>query len=158
MMLLTYCLHCAEASSLARPLPNTVACVHLTTPAPVPYPFDVEIVLDEQLGITDAVIRCHTCRQAYLIEMLEWSGPQLGRRTYRTSLLDDDAIEGYVHNRNRGSCDVNRAGAEWFAVQAQARLTDLELTLDTRNALLLASHQMASVTDIPMAHWRARLH
>ena len=134
-----------------------MACAHLVTSEPEPFPFAVEIVLDDQAGITDAIIRCNTCRQGYLIEMLDWSGPQLRQRTYRTSLLDDDVVERYMHNRTRGSCDVNRASAEWFAVQAQARLTDLELTLDVQNARLVGARRLPSGTDIPMAHWRTRL-
>jgi len=142
---------------LAKALPNNTACAHLTTTTPVAYPFDVEMVLDEQVGITDAIIRCRACRQAYLIEMLAWSGPHHAQRTYRTSLLDDDVIERYQRDRNRGSCDVNRAGAEWYAVQNEARLTDLELTLDTRTATLLCARRLPAATDIPMAHWRQRL-
>jgi hypothetical protein len=155
--LLTYCLNKREASSLAKPLPNNAACAHLTTDTAVPYPFDVEMVLDEQVGITDAIIRCRVCGQAYLIEMLDWSGPHRVQRTYRTSLLDDDVIDRYKRDRNRGSCDINRAGAEWQAVQNESRLTDLELTLDTRTATLLKGRRLAAATDIPMAHWRQRL-
>lgn len=155
--LLTYCLAAREASSLAKPLPNNTACAHLTTDTTAPYPFDVEMVLDEQVGITDAIIRCRVCHQAYLIEMLDWSGPHQVQRTYRTSLLDDDVIDRYKRDRNRGSCDINRAGAEWQAVQNESRLTDLELTLDTRTATLLAGRRLPAATDIPMAHWRQRL-
>ena len=142
---------------MAKPLPNNIACAHLTTNAAVAYPFDVEMVLDEQVGMTDAIIRCRVCRQAYLIEMLDWAGPNRVQRTYRTSLLDDDVIDRYKRDRNRGSCDVNRAGAEWYAVQNESRLTDLELTLDTRTATLLEGRRFPAATDIPMAHWRQRL-
>lgn len=142
---------------MAKPSPNNTACAHLTTNTAVPHPFDVEMVLDEQVGITDAIIRCRVCRQAYLIEMLDWSGSQRVQRTYRTSLLDDDVIERYARDRNRGSCDVNRAGTEWYAVQNEARLTDLELTLDTRAATLVRGRRLPVATDIPMAHWRQRL-
>lgn len=138
-------------------MPGSTACAHLATSAPSPYPFDIEIVLDEQVGITDAVVRCRQCQQPYLLELIAWSGPQLTHRTYRTSLLDDDVVDDYVHNRSRGSCDVNRAGAEWSAVMAQARLTDLELTLDVRSATVLAARRLPRDADIPMAHWRARL-
>ena len=155
--LLTYCLDRCEASSLAKALPTNIACAHLTVSAPVAYPFDVEMVLDEQVGMTDAIIRCRVCHQAYLIEMLAWSGPHQVQRTYRTSLLDDDVIERYQRDRSRGSCDVNRAGAEWQAVQNESRLTDLELTLDTRTATVLSGRRLGPAADIPMAHWRQRL-
>jgi hypothetical protein len=107
--------------------------------------------------MTDAIVRCAGCGQAYLIELLDWSGERFERRRFRTSLLDDTVIERFQHNRRRGSCDVNRSAAEWFSVQSQARLTDLELTLDTARAELLAARRLAPDTDVPMAHWRERL-
>jgi len=122
------------------------------------YPFRVDTVLDEQGGITDAIVRCTDCAQAYLIELLDWSGAIRERRRFRTSLLEDDVVERFKHNRRRGSCDVNRSAAEWFTVQSQARLTDLELTLDTQRGTLVAATRLPADTDVPMAHWRERLH
>jgi len=143
---------------LAKPRADITACDHLlATSGGTPYPFCTESVLDEQAGVTDAIVRCRTCGQAYLIEMLDWSGDLFERRRFRTSHLDDDVVEKFMHNRRRGSCDINRVGAEWFAVQSQAQLTDLELTLDVRRAVVLEVRRLPAETDIPMAHWRERL-
>jgi hypothetical protein len=153
--LLTYWLKSQQASSLAKP--TATACAHLADANPGSYPFRIDTVLDEQGGITDAIVRCAHCGQAYLIELLDWSGRALERRRFRTSLLDDTVIERFQHNRRRGSCDVNRSAAEWFAVQSQARLTDLELTLDILHTELLTARRLPPHSDVPMAHWRERL-
>jgi hypothetical protein len=153
--LLTYCLKWHEASSLAKP--SVTACAHLAGASAGPYPFRIDTVLDEQGGITDAIVRCADCGQAYLIELIDWSGDIRERRGYRTSLIDDAVIERFKHNRRRGSCDVNRSAAEWFTVQAQARLTDLALTLDTRRAELVSAERLPADADVPMGHWRERL-
>jgi hypothetical protein len=141
---------------LAKPIAN--ACTHLAAASAGAYPFRIDTVLDDQGGITDAIVRCVACGQAYLIELLDWSGAVFERRRFRTSLLDDAVVERFKHNRRRGSCDINRSAAEWFTVQSQARLTDLELTLDTRRTELLTARRLPAHTDVPMAHWRERLH
>lgn len=142
---------------MAVPAHDNKACAHVGATAPGPYPFAVEMVVDGQSGFTDAVVRCRQCGQAYLLEMLDWAGAQLERRRFRTSLLDDAVVAKYAHNRSRTSCDLTRASAEWYAVQTQARLTDLELTLDVGAATLIAARCVPAGTDIPMAHWRERL-
>ena len=137
--------------------PTTRACRHLEAALPGAYPFRIDTVLDEQGGITDAIVRCTDCGQAFLIELIDWSGEIRERRRYRTSRIDDAVIERFKHNRGRGSCDVNRSAAEWFAVQSQAQLTDLALTLDTRRGELVSAERLAADTDVPMGHWRERL-
>jgi hypothetical protein len=137
--------------------PSTTACAHLARASSGPYPFRIDTVLDEQGGITDAIVRCQDCGQAYLIELLDWSGDIREQRRYRTSRIDDAVIERFKHNRRRGSCDVNRSAAEWFTVQSQARLTDLALTLDTRRAELVSAERLPADADVPMGHWRERL-
>ena len=142
---------------MAKPDPASVACKHLVTDDPVPFPFDVEMVLDGVSGFTDAIVRCRSCGQAYLIEMLDWWGARFQRRTFRTSLLANDVVAQYAHNRQRGSCDVKRASAEWHAVQTQAKLTPLRITLDLDTSQQIESRVLPSDADIPMGHWRERL-
>lgn len=115
------------------------------------------MVLDGQSGFTDAIVRCSACGQAYLIEMIDWSGKRFERRTYRTSLIDDAVVARYAHNRQRGSCDLKRAAAEWYAVQTQARLTNLSIVLDVDAQMLIRATQLPVDSDIPMAHWRERI-
>jgi len=142
---------------LAKPSAGNTACEHLAHAQPGEFPFAIEMVLDGQSGFTDAIVRCRTCGQAYLIEMLDWSGKRFERRTFRVSLLDDAVVARYAHNRERASCDLKRAAAEWYAVQTQARLTNLQIALDVDDATLLDASALPLDTDIPMAHWRERI-
>ncbi len=115
------------------------------------------MVLDGQAGLTDAIVRCHACAQAYLIEMLSWAGARFEHRTFRTSLIDDAVAARYAHNRERSSCDLSRAAAEWYAVQTQARLTNLQIVVDVDSMTLIGTTQLPFDADIPMAHWRERI-
>lgn len=142
---------------MAKAALENEACEHLVAPTHAAWPFVIEMTLDGQSGPTDAIVRCRTCGQAYLIEMLNWSGAHFERRTFRTSLLDDVVVARYSHNRNSTSCDLKRAAAEWYAVQTQARLTSLEITLDVDASTLIGARLLPPDTDIPMAHWRDRL-
>jgi hypothetical protein len=154
---LSYCLNQVEASVLAKASVENKACDHLARATPGEFPFEIEMVLDGQSGFTDAIVRCRSCAQAYLIEMLDWSPPRYVARTFRVSLLADDVVVRYAHNRERASCDLKRAAAEWYAVQTQARLTNLSITLDVDDATLVAVRLIPQDTDIPMAHWRERI-
>jgi len=142
---------------LAKPSEADKSCEHLANAAPGEFPFAVEMVLDGQSGFTDAIVRCRTCSQTYLIEMLDWSGKHFERRTFRVSLLDDAVVARYAHNRERASCDLKRAEAEWYAVQTQARLTNVKIELDVDDATMLGATVLPLDTDIPMAHWRERI-
>jgi hypothetical protein len=142
---------------LAKPSIENTACEHLARATPGEFPFTVEMVLDGQSGFTDAIVRCRSCGQAYLIEMLDWAPPRYERRTFRVSLLNDDVVARYAHNRERASCDLKRAAAEWYAVQTQARLTNLSIVLDVEDATLVGVQVIPPDTDVPMAHWRERI-
>ncbi len=142
---------------MAKPSSENTACEHLARATPGEFPFAVEMVLDGQSGFTDAIVRCRTCGQAYLIEMLDWEPPRFVRRTFRVSLLDDAVVARYAHNRERASCDLKRAAAEWYAVQTQARLTNLSIVLNVDDATLVSVRAVPQDTDIPMAHWRERI-
>ena len=142
---------------MAKPSVENKACEHLARATPGEFPFAVEMVLDGQSGFTDAIVRCRTCGQAYLIEMLDWAAPRYVRRTFRVSLLDDGVVVRYAHNRERASCDLKRAAAEWYAVQTQARLTNVSIVLDVDDATLIGAHVLPRDTDVPMAHWRERI-
>jgi len=142
---------------MAKATLENEACEHLVASTPAALPIAIEMILDGQSGPTDAIVRCRTCGQAYLIEMLDWAGTHFEHRTFRTSLLDDAVVARYAHNRSSTSCDLKRAAAEWYAVQTQARLTNLEITLDVDASTLIGARLLPPGTEIPMAHWRERL-
>jgi len=141
---------------MAHPSPGAELCVHLRT-ATAPAAFETVYVLDEQAGITDAVIRCGECGAHVLIEMLDWRGSGFAERVYRTSLVDAADAGRYLHDRARGSCDVRRAGAETHALLTLARLTPWLLAMDERASTVLGAARLPDDTDIPTQSWRERL-
>lgn len=129
-------------------------CRHIAGADNAPLPFETAIVLDDQSGITDAVVACSTCGQCVLIEMLDWGGERFSERVYRTSLVDPDAVAHYAHDRTRGSCDVRRAGAEAHAFTNLAQLTPWLIALDLANLRQIGAIRLPEHTDIPLDSWR----
>jgi hypothetical protein len=62
--------------------PDPALCDHIRTGA---WPLRPELVLDDHLGATDAVVSCRECGRPYLMEMLDWRGHL---RVMRMSVLD----------------------------------------------------------------------
>jgi hypothetical protein len=114
------------------------------------YPFATVLVLDDHLGPTDWLVRCSSCGSVHLLEMLDWDGP---RRLYRMRAPAPEAVAGLLKDLERGSCDLNRAGAEaqHFSLTSE-RLPHLVL-LDLRASTVV---EMIDVTgsQIPGASWR----
>ena len=48
---------------------NTDLCQHVKVGV---YPFQLQLCLDEHLGMTDALVTCTECDKPYLLEMLDW--------------------------------------------------------------------------------------
>ncbi len=90
---------------------NTDLCQHVKVGA---YPFELQLSLDEHLGMTDALVTCAECDRPYLLELLDWRGDE---RLFRISLPDADRVTQLVHDLSRGSCDISRAGAEVHHLQ-----------------------------------------
>lgn len=123
-------------------------CEHLQAG---PYPFDLTLVVDDHLGPTEALIRCRSCGQHYLMEMLDWRGDQ---RLFRLSQTDEDATQLLLRDLARGSCDLNRATEEvrQFSL-ASTRLPAL-LLLDTVQRTISSLTEVAPGTRIPGTGWR----
>ena len=115
-----------------------------------PYPFATVLVLDDHLGPTDWLVRCTSCDRAYLLEMLDWHGPQ---RLYRLRVPAAEAVAGLVKDLERGSCDLSRAGAEaqHFSLTSE-RLPDLVL-IDLRAGTVVELIDVKGL-QIPGASWR----
>ena len=78
------------------------------------YPFQLQLCLDEHLGMTDALVTCRDCERPYLLEMLDWRDNE---RLFRVSLPHADRATQLVRDLTRGSCDISRAGAEIHHMQ-----------------------------------------
>lgn len=142
---------------MARPDPSAAPCAHVARAAPGSTPFTLVRVLDEVGGVADAIVRCKTCGQAYLIELLDWSGPAKLTRTYRVSLVDEALLARFLENLDRGSCDIKRAPAEKQSFESQTRLAPLSLTLYGTDLSVIAARPIPPGTDVPTSSWRERL-
>lgn len=75
---------------------------------------EVVLPLDDYLGITEAVVRCSTCNQTYLIELLDISGI---KRAFRLTAIEQAIADQLIRDLTRGSCDAQRAATEVQAVK-----------------------------------------
>ena len=108
-------------------------CKHL---APGEWPFRIDLVLDAELSFTDALAHCTSCGATYVLELLDRRADQT---LFRVSMPGQSASAGLLHSLSRGSCDLNRAGAE---VQ---NLKSLQPYLPT---LLLLDQQKPEIVDL----------
>lgn len=142
---------------MARPDPNAAPCTHLLQGATDSTPFTLVRVLDEVGGVADAIVRCRTCEQAYLIELIDWSGPSKQIRRFRVSLVDEALLARFLKNLDRGSCDIKRAPAEKQSFESQTRLAPVTVTLRAEDLSVVAVERVAAEADVPMGSWRERL-
>jgi hypothetical protein len=142
---------------MARPDPKAAPCSHLASAAPGSAPFTLVRILDEVGGVADAIVRCSVCEQAYLVELLDWSGPAKLTRRYRVSLVDEALLARFLKNLDRGSCDIKRAPAEKQSFESQTRLSALTLTLRGDDLSVIGSERVPPDADIPTTSWRERM-
>jgi len=123
-------------------------CSHVR---PGDWPFEVALTLDEQLGITDALVACRMCGRPYLIEMLDWQGDH---RVMRVSVLEPSRAAGVLRDLTRGSCDVSRAGAEVHHLQTQSAFSPWLLLIRASRMTIEAVVPTPVDRPLPGASWR----
>lgn len=82
-------------------------CDHLK---PGFWPLRIDHVFDADLNFAEALVSCRECGQCYLLELLDQQDTQ---RLFRISHADEALAHELLHNFARGSCDVQRASAEF---------------------------------------------
>ena len=107
-------------------------------------------VLDVNIDLADAFVRCRTCDAHYLIELIDLKG---SKSLYRVSLQDGGHVAATIRSLTRGSCDINRARNEVSAVASSGQ--DI-------NALLIGDRgefegfvTSLESTPIPHTSWRS---
>lgn len=123
-------------------------CEHVRTGS---WPFQTELVLDEHLGVTDALMLCRDCGRAYLLEMLDWRGSE---RVMRLAPQDAERARRLVRDLTRGSCDVNRAGAQVQHMRTATPFSRRLLLVDTKGPVIDAIATVPPDLKIPGASWR----
>jgi hypothetical protein len=115
------------------------------------WPFQVELVLDEHLGPAEALMKCRRCGRFYLLEMLDWRGTL---RVMRIAALDATQAERLIRDLTRGSCDINRAGAEVQHMRTLAPWTRRLLLVDNAGPVIDAVADVPADVRIPSGSWR----
>lgn len=128
--------------------PIEALCPHAS---PGHWPFEIELVLDEDPGITDALVRCRECGRSYLLEMLDRQGEH---RVLRVAEVDSAEAQRYVRDLTRGSCDVSRAGAEVAHLRSRAVPSRVLLLVSTAEPRIEAVVPVPDDVRIPGAAWR----
>jgi len=123
-------------------------CEHVL---PGAWPFQVELVLDEHLGPADVLMRCRACGRFYLLEMLDLQGPA---RVMRVAVLETADAESLIRDLARGSCDVNRAGAEVQHLRTRAPLLPRLILVDTGGPTVTAVVDVPADVRVPGRSWR----
>ena len=127
---------------------NSDLCEHI---AAGDYPFRVELVMDDHLGLTDGVVSCRHCQRAYLLEMLDWAD---AHRVFRISALGDDQSRRLIRDLTRGSCDVQRAGAEVQHMKTATSFAPWLLLVDTGVAQIRRVVPLTPGARLPGQSWR----
>jgi hypothetical protein len=123
-------------------------CEHIATGS---YPFEVELVMDDQLGLTDAVVRCRHCQRVYLLEMLDWAQDH---RVFRISALVDDHAQRLIRDLSRGSCDLQRAGAQVQHLKTASSFAPRLLLIDPSEPRICSLAPLPADRALPSASWR----
>lgn len=127
-------------------------CEHVR---PGTWPWHTELVLDDHLGITDALVRCRECARCYLLEMLDWdAGGDIAVRLMRVRAVPAGHAEQLIHDIGRGSCDVDRAGAQVHHASTQAPVLPWLVLLDGARSTVLAVVPAPPGERLPGAGWR----
>lgn len=123
-------------------------CAHLQ---PGTWPLRVELVLDDHLGPTDALLACRHCERVYLLEMLDWRDRQ---RVMRVAVMDGAEAARLIRDLTRGSCDVSRAGAELQHAVSRTRFAPWLLLIDPSGPRIDGLAPVPAGTRLPGASWR----
>lgn len=123
-------------------------CEHLR---PGTWPLSADLVLDDHLGITDAVTTCRRCGRVYLLEMLDWHA---GERVMRVARLDPEHAARLIHDLTRGSCDIGRAAAEVEHARSRAVPLPLLMRVDATGPSILGFAPAPADARLPSASWR----
>lgn len=112
----------------------------------------LDIVLDDWLGPTLALVHCEDCRQPALLHLVTWKGSALAERIYAIRLVDSLTRDTYLANINRDYCDLTRKASETEALIG-ACSQDARLVLVTMPELIVEALSGGSFNP-PVIPWQ----
>ena len=98
----------------------------------------------------DAVASCRTCGQTYLLELLDVRGSE---RLYRLSISSPELTAQLMTDLNRGSCDLQRAQAQFEEFSRQSEPTGKLLWIDSQSSTI--REVIATAQDLPAQGWQS---
>lgn len=118
---------------------------------PGTYPLAVDLLIDEHLGMTEALVHCRECGAPFLLELLDWRGSE---RLFRVGAPDPTAAAALLKDLARGSCDISRASAEVQQFSLMATRLPVLLLLHMGEPAIVACHPLDDPDDVPGTGWR----
>lgn len=122
-------------------------CDHLKADT---WPLTIEHTFTMLVVFADALASCDRCGQTYLLELLDVRNHE---RLYRLSLSSAEVSAGLIKDLNRGSCDLQRAQAQFDEFSRQSLATDKLLWTDSRANRI--SGLITADLPLPVEHWQA---
>ena len=119
-----------------------MASSHIHSWQRINHQLDFDIVLNDWLGPTQALICCDDCDDFALIHLIGWDGDRMEKRIFAVRDLPGAVVETFRSNISRDYCDLTRKQSETQAlIHASAREASvIEISLP-RNRICALSTQ-----------------
>lgn len=134
---------------------DVALCAHLKEPSP-PLRIDSDEILLFDEGPVEGIVRCRRCGAPAWIELIDQS-PDRTLRVFALAGLRAADVAVYLHNAQKGSCDLTRRGAEAEALAASAGPFERLVAWDVDGARPLAAAALPESCALPSGAWRERL-
>jgi hypothetical protein len=115
-----------------------------------------EEILEWYDGPIVAAVRCGRCESCGLLECLDWD-VSTKLRIYALRPLPRAALDLYLRNREKGTCDPARPGAELYALLCAAGAPARLLAYDVANQVQVANRPFPPDEQVSAAPWRERI-
>lgn len=103
-----------------------------------------------------AAVRCPKCDACALLEILDWDGPR-GVRIFALRPLSRAALDLYLRDVERGSCDPARAKSELHAFLSAAGAPTRLVAYDTDARALVANRAFPAGEVVSSDPWTERI-
>lgn len=105
------------------------------------------LVVDQHIHMTEGFVRCGICNTHMLVELVDINEDV---QAFRVFEVNSAAVQATIRSLNKGSCDINRARDEVFALSSAGRAVDKLLL--ARNGHF--TEFVPLVEQLPQGNWR----
>lgn len=114
------------------------------------WPIRIEHTFTMLVSFADAVASCRTCGQTYLLELLDVRGSD---RLYRLSICNPELTAQLLTDLNRGSCDLQRAQAQFDEFSRQSQASGTLLWTDSQRSII--REVVTTDLNLPVDGWQS---